>query len=355
MTKLFLSAFLIFALSASAFAASPASVHTFYYNWYGNLETDGAWRQWNHQIATPEGGRHVPPEDIGASFYPAGGLYSANDPKAVDLQMVQMKKAGIDVASVTWWGIGYYSDKALDVLFAAAEKHGIKVCFHIEPFGGRNATTTRAALVYLLDKYGDHPALFRDSQRNNLPYFYIYDSYLVPAAEWATILKPDGAQTIRGTKYDAVMIGLWVKEKDGAFMSAGGFDGYYTYFATEGFTYGSSPENWPTLMDYAQKNGLFFIPCVGPGYEDLQIRPWNGVNFRDREDGAYYDRMFKAALDCGARTVAVTSWNEWHEGTQIEAAVPKKTPDYTYLDYQSRKPDWYLHRTKHWAEKLNLE
>ena len=56
---------------------------------------------------------------------------------------------------------------------------------------------------------------------------------------------------------------------------------------------------------------------------------------RDRENGAYYDRMFGAALGSGADVVFVTSYNEWGEGTQIEPAVPhtvRQNPIVSYVN-----------------------
>ena len=49
--------------------------------------------------------------------------------------------------------------------------------------------------------------------------------------------------------------------------------------------------------------------------------------------------------------VSITSFNEWHEGTQIEAAIPKTTTDkdnvpFTYLSYEPDPPDMYLTLTR---------
>lgn len=50
--------------------------------------------------------------------------------------------------------------------------------------------------------------------------------------------------------------------------------------------------------------------------------------------------------------MGVTSFNEWHEGTQIEEAVPA-APDRdgvaAYLDYSPNAPDFYLARTARWV------
>jgi len=327
-----------------------SGIHAFYYTWYGNPKNDGHWRHWNHNVILREGGgqAYTPPEDIGANFYPANGLYSSSNPADLRIHMTQMKDAGVGVAAVTWWGPGDYTDEVLPKVFDAAAAQGIQVCFHIEPFPGRTAAATRNALVYLLDRYGAHPALYRYRGR---PLAYIYDSYLVPAKEWATILAPEGVNTIRGTAYDTVMIGLWVKKGDGRFMEKGHFDGFYTYFTPDGFTYGATPANWPVLAQWAQEHGQLFIPSVGPGYDDTRIRPWNTVNQRARENGAYYDRLFAAALAVDPAIISITSFNEWHEGTQIEPAMPKSIEGYTYLDYEDRAPAWYLERSRYWAER----
>lgn len=332
-------------------------IHAFYYPWYGNPQSDGAYSHWNHPVAVREGPPRQFPggDDIGANFYPALGCYSANDPATVDEHMQQLLRARVGVISVSWWGTDSFTDRALPVLFRAAERRGLKINFHIEPNlgpGGRNARKVREAIVQLLDAYGDSPALFRDAQHGNRPVFYIYDSYLTNADEWATILAPDGTHTLRNTKYDSLVIGLWVKQDEERFFLDGHFDGLYTYFATDGFTYGSTWEHWDALAAWARAHDKLFIPCVAPGYIDTRIRPWNSRNTRARENGAYYDRSFKAAIDVAPDFIGITSFNEWHEGTQIEPAVPRTVGDYRYEDYSPREPTWFLDRTAHWVRQF---
>jgi glycoprotein endo-alpha-1,2-mannosidase len=330
-------------------------VHAFYYPWYGNPQTDGKYANWNHPVAVRNGpARRFPGgHDIGANFYPALACYSTNDPAIVESHMQQLRSARVGVISVSWWGRDSYTDRALPVLFRMAEKYDIQINFHIEPHlgsGRRNAQQVREALVYLIDSYGDSPALYRHAELGKRPMFYVYDSYLTPSDEWATILDPEASLTIRNTKYDAVVIGLWVKQNEAPFFLKGYFDGFYTYFATDGFTYGSTLSNWKQLSEWASAHNKLFIPCVAPGYIDTRIRPWNGKNTRDRQGGDYYDRTFQAAIDAAPDLIGITSFNEWHEGTQIEPAVPKQVGDYQYLDYLPREATWYLDRTAHWVK-----
>lgn len=132
-------------------------------------------------------------------------------------------------------------------------------------------------------------------------------------------------------------------------MTGGHFDGFYTYFGADGFTYGSTSANWPKLSAFARRTGKVFVPSVGPGYVDTRIRPWNGRTTREREQGAYYDRLFRAAIGSGAPVISLTSYNEWHEGTQIESAVPKQAGGFTYQDYAPLAPEYYLRRTAYWV------
>ena len=48
-------------------------------------------------------------------------------------------------------------------------------------------------------------------------------------------------------------------------------------------------------------------------------RATGDVRTVDRANGRTYDSMWNAALHAGADMTTITSYNEWHEGTQIES------------------------------------
>jgi hypothetical protein len=67
--------------------------------------------------------------------------------------MRELRAAGVGVLCSSWWGKDSPTDRILPKLLDAAARHGLKVNIHIEPFPGRNASTTRRAVVYILEAY----------------------------------------------------------------------------------------------------------------------------------------------------------------------------------------------------------
>ncbi|KAB1275318.1 Glycoprotein endo-alpha-1; 2-mannosidase [Camelus dromedarius] len=232
-----------------------------------------------------------------------------------------------------------------------------EVTFHIEPYKNRDEQNMYTNVKYIIDKYGNHPAFYRYKTETGkaLPMFYVYDSYITTPEKWANLLTSSGSRSIRNSPYDALFIALLVESKHRYEILRGGFDGIYTYFATNGFTYGSSYENWAKLKYFCDQYNLIFIPSVGPGYIDTSIRPWNTQNTRNRINGKYYETALSAALQAQPSIISITSFNEWHEGTQIEKAVPKRTSNTVYLDYRPHKPSLYLELTRKWSEKYRKE
>jgi len=325
-------------------------VHIFYYNWYGSPGLDKNYHHWDHDILPHwsdktwnNAGGYAGGNDIGANFYPELGCYSSNDPKIISEHFRLMQKAGIGVCVISWWGKNSFEDRSIPKYLNAAGNSGIKIAFHIEPFY-RSVEELREQLEYIQSQYGKHPAIFKF---NNKPLYYLYDSYKITSEEWSKLLKPEGIHSVRNSNIDATIIGLWVHENEGEFFINSGFDGFYTYFASDGFAYGSTTSNWLYLSEFAAGNNLIFIPSVGPGYNDTRIRPWNNRNTKKRETGNYYEKMFKSASGLNPDYITITSFNEWHEGTQIEPAISKNLTNFTYEDYgRGIDPHFYINKTR---------
>ncbi|KAJ1449550.1 hypothetical protein M885DRAFT_535214 [Pelagophyceae sp. CCMP2097] len=372
-------------LCADDAAAFPQAMHAFYYLWYGDPETDGGWRHWDHDVLPHwdarvrkhfshlDGAKHDPPHWLHSPFYPQLGPYSSTAENTLDAHFAQMAQAGIDAAVLSWTGRpggavsdtqGVSTDAAFPATLAAAKRHGVKVAVHLEPYPGRSPETVRGDVEYLAETYGDALLKLRRPGRcaePPVPAVYVYDAYHSPSAEWAALLC-DGAASVRGRSGDFFAVATVLEQRELQNIIVDGcFDGLYTYFATDGFTFGSSSGNWPFLAKWAGKHGKLFSPSVGPGYNDTRIRPWNAGATRHRRGGAYYDGMMDKALASRPDVVSITSFNEWGEGTQIEPArVPpgSNARTKTHLDYGA-DPNLYLRATrdakKRWAAQTDQE
>jgi glycoprotein endo-alpha-1,2-mannosidase len=320
MARLLIALIVLLAAPANAWAGSRVSA--FYYPWYGTPAVDGTYQHWG-QLG------HQPPDDIASSYYPATGLYSSSDRLVVAAQMEEIRSAGIDEIAVSWWGRGSPEDRRLPLVVATARANGIAVAVHLEPYPGRTAAVAAADITYLKRTYGVRT-------------FYVYRPLDEPVSDWASAtasLHAAGGVTLYA---QTALVGA---------VQAGGFDGVYTYDIV---TY---PGNmFRRLCDEAHALHLLCAPSVGPGYDarrgsgDPAVKP--------RRGGATYDAMWRAAIASGADRVTITSFNEWHEGTQIEpAAPPRRHGRYRYLSYDGA---WglfgvgaetaYLARTRYWSD-----
>ncbi len=318
MRRLILGILLCLCLPASAQAG--VRVSAFFYPWYATTSQDGAYAHWE-QLG------HDPPNDIASSYYPAQGLYSSSDRLVLAQQMDEIRAAGIDELAVSWWGQGSAEDQRLPAVIVAARADGIAVAAHLEPYAGRTVESTVADVAYL-SRYG-------------ISSFYVYRPFDLAVADWAAAkaaLHAGGAKLYAQTG----LVG------DAA---QAGFDGVYTYDIV---TYGG--DKFRRLCAQAHARHLLCAPSVGPGYDAR--RGSDDPRVKPRRNGATYDAMWRAAIASGADSVTITSFNEWHEGTQIEPAAPAgRHGRYRYLSYDGAwglhgvaAADAYLARTRYWSD-----
>ena len=334
------------------------NIHTFYYGWFGNPDFDGDYNNWNHPIIPHwidstwnKAGSYPGGDDIGANYFPQLGCYSSNNPDIITRHMKQIRKAGIGVVVISWWGKDSFTDKSVKNYLDIAHKYGLKLAFHIEPIY-KTVDDFKGHIEYISDNYLAHPAIYKV---NDKPLYYVYDGYKLNYRKWNSMLNPDSETSIRNSKLDGIFISLWTLRKDGEFAVVSGFDGIYTYYGSDGYAFGSTTSNWPHMAMYAEENDLLFIPCAGPGYMDTRIRPWNERTTRSRDQGQYYEKMFMNAIETDPDFIGITSFNEWHEGTQIEPAIPKKIPSYTYEDYGiDTDPMFYIKKTKELVGRFEI-
>ena len=329
MRPLLLILALALALPAATGAASaPAPVSIFYYPWYGTPARDGTYEHWQQDW-------HLPPVDIASNFYPLRGPYSSGNPAVVAAQMREIAGAGIGEVVSSWWGWGSVEDERLPLVLAEARSFGLSVAVQIEPFPGRSAETLSAAIPHLLSL--------------GITRFYVYQPFSdLSDADWTAL---NGSLT---------GVQLLAQTANAAEAAADGFQGIYTY---DILTYGSS--TLAAVCARARAAHLLCAPSVGPGYD--ASRATGDPRVRARRNGASYDSMWRAAIAARPDWITITSYNEWHEGTQIEPArkgsfmrgrLLSRSPveHFTYQDYDGAygmhgraARSAYLARTARWA------
>jgi hypothetical protein len=297
-------------------AARNAEAAIFYYPWFGSARHDGEYIHWQQRGSRP-------PARVASNFYPARGPYSSGDRRVVGAQLREIAAAGIDTVIVSWWGRGSLEDRRLPLVLAAARAARVGVAAHVEPYPGRSTTSTGDDIAYL--------------RVLGLTDFYVWASVGDPDAEWRAALaalRPD-VRVFANTNFPAK-------------AAAGGFSGVYTY---DVLLYGG--DLFPRMCAQARKLQLLCAPSVGPGYDAR--RATGDARVRSRRAGATYDEAWRGALRAGADVVTITSYNEWHEGTQIEPA--RRTAGYSSYDgaWGRRGPAAeraYLDRTAYWTGRL---
>ncbi|NGN62741.1 carbohydrate-binding protein [Streptomyces sp. A7024] len=322
---------------ASTPKALASDVHLFYYPWYGSPAGHGSWRHWQ------QGGR-TPPDDIGANFYPALGPYDSGDfAGAVAEQMKWVRRSGAGVIVYSWWGRGGYEDGLARGVLDAAAKEGVKVAWHLEPYGDRTAASTVADINYINDTYGGHPAFYRDAAHGNKGAYYVFESLKI--ADWSALDQVTDDSIVLAQTTDTTKIAH--------------FSGMYTYDGIAGAT----APGWKQAGDYAKANNLIWAPSVAPGYVDDRAVPGNTTPTLTRDNGAAYDKQWNNALDPsigGSPTwVSVTSFNEWHEGSIIEPADSTPPAGHGYETYDGAygrtgadAETAYLDRTAYWVGRF---
>ena len=306
-------------------------VATFYYPWWARLDTDGAWRHWDQ-------GGHTPPDDIGSDYYPMRGAYSSSDPATVESQMGDLAASGIDEAVTSWWGRGSFEDSVLPGVIAAAAHHGVTVGVHLEPYLGRTPDTVMADLAYL--------------RGLGITDVWMYE---------ATDMSSSALAAVNDANRD---IRTMAETGDIAFVRSGGFAQWASDAHFRG-VYQYDPvryeaRDFAPLCASARPYHLVCAPVAAPGF--VSIRAGALPYARSRENGQTYDRRWMGVLGSRPDLVAITSYNEWHEGSQIEPAVPKclsSTFCYFNFDgaYGATGPTGsyaYLNRTQHWSAVLHI-
>lgn len=322
---------LFLVVSCCSLLAAPASaagrrVLAFYYNWYGTPAfQQGSWKHWDEcrgcthdpkkaiQAVSPRDGRKLTVPDTGTKNHPMQ-LYDSNDPALILQHLKMAERAGIDAFIVSWWGRGGSEDRAFRTALdlARAARSAVKFTiyyervpsFFVDP-EGKVADDFR----YLREQYAGHPSFLREQDK---PVFFIYGRALgqMKPEQWAAAvarIRSQGPVLLIADRLEAGWLEI--------------FDGLHEYNPVrQVLEKADMPARYRNTVALCRPRSKISSATVIPGYDDSNIGR-SRVLVADRETGGLYRRLWEAALEAGPDWILITSFNEWHEGSEIEPSV----------------------------------
>lgn len=334
----------------------------YYYLWYGQpnipIVGGGVW-------------------DSGHTNQPILGEYNSRDERVISQHIDWAKEAGLDFFIVNWDGKGSWTDITLKEHYLKNKKSSdIKFCIFYDSSLALNRISTRRLYEYDFEE----PYMPEKTKGEKLleDFDYLAEKYFNDSR----YLKIDGKAVVfvynvssfrkidkyfdqlrknmekRGVELFLVAdvvcwAGLTLSKKNLSFLwttspreslktigralrrlSLKSYEKDFSikkYFrAVSGYNlYGENRINdflerldrlYRQFKSYAKDNELLFIPNAMPGYDDRKLKGTDRAVLK-REKGDFYRKMFQIArkhADPECPMIAVTSFNEWHEGTEIE-------------------------------------
>jgi hypothetical protein len=321
---------------------TPYLVSAAYYPWYQT-------GQWANQTTR---GALLPPQP------PVLGLYDSRAQDVVTQQIAWSTAAGINVWDLEWIMPNDFEDMTIqssiltnphigDIRFAIFYDYAQR--FNLD----FNLTSDKVATIvsdfqYIAAHFFSHSSYLKVGQGRPVVWFYAalqltpisavgpmvssirqamsnagFDVYLI-GDEYYASFAPNPA---RIGNWDGIF-GYDVYTQQGGYSDANGF---FTLHSTA----------YTKYQTVAQQLGVDFVPPLAPGYNDRVVRPAanNPALARRTSASAAEGSMFASFLETLAlpyaknnryKMIHVTSFNEWHEDTQIEPsviAVPTTTDD----------------------------
>ncbi|NLT71077.1 MAG: hypothetical protein GXX91_10340 [Verrucomicrobiaceae bacterium] len=335
MKALGIFALALFAMSVGA--GESTCVSAYYYPWYG---ADGRHWELGYEGRDTEGG-------------PAAGEYDSRSPALLREHFEVSRQFGIGNWICSWWGPGSWEDVTLREHLlpplATAREAGEKpptFCLFYEAAGLLGLDPERGIYFdeakredfanhfrFLTENYFSDPSYRRIDGK---PVVFLYLSRAFEGDYRRALAEVRAVVRARGLELYLVGDEVYWGEPDHERIRL--YDAVTPYnmhgpTGYAGLTDGTSfladcDEVYARWSRVAQEAGVHFIPGILPGFDSggvdaaahyvipRRLRPGAGP----LSTFAAMSAMAKKHLDPALREVAITSFNEWHEGTAIEPA-----------------------------------
>lgn len=303
----------------------------YYYPWYG-------FHKWSGEYTRD----YLVPKQP-----PLLGEYSNRDEEILCQHLDWMEQYGIDFFVSSWWGQDSEEDIVLkDYIMDLLNNRSIKFTIYYELL--KDGTSANGEVYvdearedilvndffYIANNYFDHPNFLHV---NGKPVVFLYACRALSGnyVEAFNRIRNE----LNNIGYDLYLIGDEMHWGNPSLSHISILDGISPYLMYGFSTHQGYPLDVGFYADISRKTlqwedschnvGKDLIPNVHPGFNDRGIRQnTHYASPRQYTNGAEYGSSFeeyikvmRTFVDPDLRMIMITSWNEWHEDTQIEPTI----------------------------------
>ncbi|MFC3959035.1 OmpL47-type beta-barrel domain-containing protein [Halovivax cerinus] len=291
--------------NASASLTKPNQTSgTFFYPWYGD---DAHWSDQDHDPPDTWYANYTP--DLVPGYQPEIELYNSTNRSVKRWQFEKMRQANIEVAISSWWGPGSRTDENFDTIVdeimpSATNPHrNLKWAMYYEKEGpGYNSSDDFDDppvdeivddIEYIKANYADSPYYYTI---NGSPVVYVYGEITDDGdlQEGENTTYPERWRRVKNQTDVHVVL----KVNGDMAATEPGIDGWHQYAPANRL--GTQPDS-----------GYVSPGFTKPHPEDAPFLERNATE---------YETAINDLVDYDLSHLLVQTWNEYHEGTQIEPA-----------------------------------
>jgi glycoprotein endo-alpha-1,2-mannosidase len=323
--------FLSYGLVQSA-VSQDRHVSVFYYPWYGpDMHWDGGYMRSELSTAQP----------------PLLGHYSVRDPETIVQHINWSESYGIDNWICSWWGPESWEDETMrEYIVPRLDTSHVSYCLFYESaglldlndgiyFDAAKTETFRSHFKYLAENFFSDPSYYKIDGR---PVVYIY---------LTRTFKGDYQNAIRLVRQDLLTLGwnvflvgdevYWGSPNTTRISTLDAITAYNMHGPHQYAGYPSQTSFIPDVAGKfsqyklaAESRGVIFIPDILPGFNDRGTRLSTNhyiIPTRVHMDSSHTSTFSQSIdmaipyIDNSLNAICITSFNEWHEDTQIEPTI----------------------------------
>jgi glycoprotein endo-alpha-1,2-mannosidase len=323
-------------------ATAAPTIGAYYYPWWGVGIPGG--HTFEQTIRT-----HLTPQ----TQPPAVGLHNSRDANVIAAHIDQSHLGNISMWSLSWWGPNSFEDRTIrSHILPHPRAAELSYTIHYEAAGrlGDFDTPDYSNLIpdfqYLAQHVFSDPNYMRIDGKP-VVVMYLSRVYFDDPAGWNALTSLRTAMQ-QQYGYDPYIIGDHIF--GGVAAGASQLDAITSY-DVYGQVFGDGVADQQSIdhleqiyanaQTLANNNGVDFVPGVTPGFNDKAVRDGHAVAARylkalgPTAPGSVLEAMLEDAVlphtdDDIDDLILVTSFNEWHEDTQVEATIvapPTNTDD----------------------------